>query len=62
METVMPFETYMTLILYDLDFQMTLIFEQASVEHKYAVTLCEIWTWSNYLGTQIDPDTVKTYR
>ena len=42
MEIALSFETYMTFILYNLDFEMTLIFEQASVEYKYAVTLCEI--------------------
>ena len=41
-ETFLSFEVDMAFTLNDIDLQMTLTFEQASVEYKNVVELCEL--------------------
>ena len=54
----------MTFTLNDPDLQMTLTFEQALVEYKHVVELCEllfIWPWSMTLLLTLDLNIAKMY-
>ena len=58
--TFLTFEVDATFILNKIDFQMTLTFQQASLEHKHVVQLHANTIFSTFAMISHEPDNLKS--